>query len=478
MLGYLLFVVPMSLAFVLIARRDGLTQALLDLIAFNLLFNFDFATLLPGSTGVTVVDLLIVLFVGYEFLKILAAGKARLNGRVALVLTALAIFTLWLSIAAYLNKDWDWGRITVWMAHRYLLTALFVFVGLRLAKSNRLTRFGKILFTASVLVGCISIIQTASIGAWLTNDQSDNYLGIFQPLGSKAIATRDLAEQTISFVAVVRTVRFGSFSFYRAPGSFDGAADVLCVVAIIAFCLLTTREKVSRWLFVPLLFSVIGFVVAYNRTAIVTFVAIAAAVAVIRLHSFRSRRVLMRWVIPIALAIPLAIVLIQPVSTVVAATLDGFFGQRGEREVGTLTGRTVLWSYVLPAIANSPIIGPGLPITLARAGWGTDDNPELDVGTHNGFLEYAYRGGIVPAILFVLFLGFCLVRSFRLSSIKRLAADQRAQCFALAAAMAGSILLNLTLPLMYTLQEAALFWICCGYLAAYAVPPSRQVVSG
>jgi O-antigen ligase len=118
-----------------------------------------------------------------------------------------------------------------------------------------------------------------------------------------------------------------------------------------------------------------------------------------------------------------------------------------------------------------------VPITLARAGWGSDDNPEIDLSTHNGFLEFAYRGGIAPAILFVLLLGFCLVRAFRLSRDKRLLADQRSQSFALAAAGAGFILLNLTLPLMYTLQVAALFWICCGYLAAYTVPEYRPVLA-
>ncbi len=469
MLGYLFFAVPMTVAFIWIARGWGVRQALLDLIAFNVLFNFDFGALLPGSIGMTVLDLLLLGLLGYEFLNILVSGRAGTPVRVLVILAVAGIFVTWLVVAAFLNKEWDLSRTTVYVVHRYIFTASFIFVGMRLAKGNRLARFGKILFTSSVLVGLISMIQTASRGAILTNDRSDSYLGIFQPLGGKAIALRDLNEATMDFTNVVRTIQFGGYSFYRAPGTYDVVVPILCVVAIIAFCLLTNRAKSSFLLFVPLVLSLIGIVVAFNRTAVVAFATVGAAVSVVRLRSLLSRRMIARWAIPILAIAVAALLFIQPISTVVAASLDGFFGTRAERDVGSLNGRTLLWANILPDITSNLLIGTGKPITLAKAGWGTDDNPEIDVGTHNGFLEYAYRGGIVPAAIFVLLLGFCLTRSLQLSRSKAVPADQRAQFFALAAATAGFVLLSVTMVPMYVVQVGALFWVGCGYLAAYRV---------
>ncbi len=480
MLGYALFLIPMTIAFAWVSFARGMKQALLDLLAFNLFFSFDFSALLPNNTNLLLLHVLLIAFVGIGILGLLTRGRFRLTRRALLVFVAVAVLLLWLSMAIFVDKMTMWGvsRTLNYIVRGYLLNALFIGVGVYLAKYDRLERFGKIFLIAGAIAGLIAIVQTVSGGALLTNDKIDNYLGIFQPLGDKAIGRRDQAEAVINYLEIVKTIRFGELSFYRASAGFDGSYISFCVVALISLCLLISRDKhTSRWLFIPMVLSIAGFVAAFNRTAIITFVFLSFCAFLVQFRSVVSRRVLVRWLIPLAIAGLIALSFAAPIANVVAANLDGLFGSRADREVSSLSGRSSLWSYVVSEVWRSPIVGSGNPITLYRAGWGLNDNPEVDVSAHNSFLEFAYRGGIVPAMLFILLISFCIVRSFRLSRSKALQTHERNIFLALSFATVGLVLLNLTASMIIVSQVAALFWILCGYLSAYWPVFDNQMVS-
>jgi hypothetical protein len=478
MLGYALFLVPMAIAYGWVSWMHGGKQALLDLLAFNLMFNFDFAALLPNNTNLLLLHVLLIAFIGVEILGFLVTGNLRLTWRTLLVFAAVGALLLWLSMAIFVNKLPVWGvsRTLNYIVRGYLLNALFIIVGVHLAKSDRLERFGKIFLIAGAVSGMIAIVQTVSNGALLTNDKIDNYLGIFQPLGDKAIGRRDQAESVINYLEIVKTIHFGDISFYRASAGFDGSYISFCIIALISLCLLISRDKhTSRWLFIPITLSIAGFVAAFSRTAIITFVFLSFCAFLVQFRSVVSHRVLGRWVIPLAVAGLIVLSLAAPIANVVAANFDGLLGSRAGREVGTLNGRSSLWSYVVSEAWRSPIIGSGKSITLYRAGWGVDDNPDVDISAHNSFLEFAYRGGLVPALLFTLLFCFCLVRAWRLSRSRLLSPHKHFLFFVLFITTASMGILNMTASMITVPQFAALFWILCGYLATYRSAPSSAL---
>src|SRR6266540_3804435 len=101
MLGYALFLIPMTIAFAWVSYMRGVKQALLDLLAFNLMFNFDFSALLPNNTNLLLQHVLLIAFVGVEILGLLVMGNRRLMWRTLLVFTAVGALLLWLSMAIF-----------------------------------------------------------------------------------------------------------------------------------------------------------------------------------------------------------------------------------------------------------------------------------------------------------------------------------------------------------------------------------------
>jgi len=479
MLGYALFLIPMAIAFVWLSYTQSVKQALLDLLAFNLLFNFDFAALLPNNSNVLLIHLLLLVFVGLELLNLLTAKRFSLSVRAILIFLAAFLLLSWLGGAILVNKIGAVGARSVinYILRVYGLNTLFIIVGMRLAKSGDLERFGKVFLLASALVGVISIVQASSGGVLLTSERNDKYLGLFQPLGERAVNQRDLAEAVINYLYAIQTIRFGDLSFFRASGTFNGSYVSLCLAALMSLCLLTSRKgNLVLPLFVTLFLSIAGFVAAFNRTAIVTFIFLAGLIFLVRFRALLSSRVILRWCMPILFAALIAVVFSRSLSTVVAANLDRFIGSRADREVSSLNGRSSLWAYVISEVRRSPIVGSGQAITLYRAGWGVDDNTNVDLTAHNSFLEFAYRGGIVPAVLFIILFCFCLLRSWKLFRNSMLPSRLRLIFFTLLIAIVGIGLLNMTASMMTVPQSAALFWILCGYLATYT-PASNRTFS-
>lgn len=482
MLGYALFLVPMFVAFVWIRRKWGVKQALLDLLAFNLWFDFGFAALLPNNIQLSLVHILMLLIISMESIKIIALGRVRLRRSAIVVLVLVSIFLFWMTLASFWNKMaiWGVGRVINYVVRGHVLTTLpLVVVGILLAKERKLERFGKIFIVTSVLVGILSLVQVASRGRLLTSDFSPNYLGVFQPQGDKQLGRLAQREASLSYVSRIRTIHFAGTNFYRASGPFEGSAIMLCVVALVTLYLLTSKKNRSSYLlFIPLALAVAGMVAAFGRTIIGTFLLIAVGVIIVRLRYSLSPAMIRRWIAPVLLALLICFIFIRPIYVAVAANLDGIFGERGERQVASLNGRTVLWKdHVLPEIWQHPLFGSPKPITFLLAGWGGDNTADVDISTHNSFLEYAYRGGLIPAILYTVIYGFYIVRSFRLACSKNLSYYERTIFSVLFInGVALFVIQQMTTKVMSLPQISALFWIPCGYVAAYIPAKDTKVV--
>ncbi len=468
LLRYGLFLVPMLVAGVWIARRHGFKQALYDLLAFNLLFSFDFADLLPGNSTMRSIHLLMLAILGYQLLRSLTLGKIRLSLQLLQITSLSMLFLVWMTGATLINKTASSGLIGTlsYIIINYALSVMFLFVGIRLAHDQAASRFVRVMLIASVIVAGIALVQTGSDGRLLTSNSSDYYLGIFQPLGDKRIARRDVAEVALNFGDAVRTIRFGNLSFYRAAGSYDGAAYMLFLASIVLIGFMLSRQiKMPKWVPVALIITTAGFVASFSRTMIATFALLACALILIRFRDVISRRVL-SWVAGVVLVLLTLVAFVPPITQVVSANLDGLFGARGERDINSLNGRTVLWSYVIGQIQAHPLTGSDAPITAARAGWGASTDEMLDVGAHNIILDYTYRGGLPAGVALCVLLVLSLWRALALWLSPALTASQRQGFLIVLLSGVGFLLVNLMSAPMKIPQLGAIFWIGCGYLAA------------
>jgi len=90
--------------------------------------------------------------------------------------------------------------------------------------------------------------------------------------------------------------------------------------------------------------------------------------------------------------------------------LGSYFSQYREAgKVATLTGRTVLWNAVMPAIRQSPILGHGyLASTFVQ--FQVNDVDWAAPQLHNGFMEVLYNNGLLGLIPIV-FINFVIARN-------------------------------------------------------------------
>ncbi len=474
MIGYALFLVPMATAFWAIARRHGARQAFLDLIAFNLLFAFDFTSLLPGETNLQLLHVLLLAYLSYEAARMLQYRRMAVRLRLLIVIIAAMALVGWVGLASLENRLDDWGPVRVinYVVRIYLFSALFLFVGAAIAHRDRLRRFLLIFCLGGMVVGAISLVQTLSMGTMLTSDTSPRYLGIFQPEGPQSFQTRMEYLIATDFINQVRKVTVGNFTFYRATGTFNGATVNLCIGALVALCLLTSREPAPRWLLPAFVLMLAGVAVAFVRTFLGTLVLLTAFVLLVRFHTvFLSRRIL-SWLIPLIGLSLIGALTLPPVQAAIFVIYDSYFGEKAGRELMSLNGRVALWSVVLEQIGHNPLFGTNRPITMLEVSWGTNASPEFGLSTHNSFLEVAYNAGLLPAFLLASLFGFSLYRSARLMLDRSTPPGEHSLFLALFVAIVAMFIVNQTGDWMNAGPVAALFWAICGCLATYATTPA------
>lgn len=473
MIGYAFFLVPMAVTFLVIARRDGVRQALLDLIAFNLLFAFDFTALMPGDVNVQLLHVLLLIYLAYEVATAAQQGQLRVRLRFLLILALAAAMVGWVALATVENRLGEWGPIRVlnYVTRIYLFSTLFLFVGAALVRGNRLRRFLLVFCFAGMIVGGINVVQSASVGALLAGDTSPRYLGLFQPVGDATYQARMDYFAATDFINQVRKITVGGVIVYRAPGTFNGSSAALVAGALVALCLFTSREPMPRWLPFALGLMAAGVAAAFIRTMLATFALLALCVLVLRFrHVLSSRRTLV-WLVPMCFVVVLLSLFLPPVQTALGVIYDSFFGTKAGQELVSLNGRVALWSLVLGEIGRNALFGTNRPIIGLEVSWGNNSNPEFGLSTHNSFLEVAYNAGIFPALLLAVFFAFALLRATKLTANRQFSPAARSLFLALLVAVLALGIVNQTGDWMNTGQIAALFWIMCGFLAAQPASP-------
>ncbi|GAB4428630.1 MAG: hypothetical protein OHK0015_11730 [Chloroflexi bacterium OHK40] len=476
MMGYALFLVPMVVAFWILARRHGIRQALLDLIGFNLFFAFDFAALLPGEINLQLIHVLLVVYLGYEVACIARHGRIRVRLRYLVVLGLALLIVGWVALAAIDNRLATWGPVRVinYVVRIYLLSVLFLFVGAALARPERLRRFLLAFCLGGMAVGAIAVVQTASAGRLLTGDTTPRYLGVFQPEPLASFQARMEYYAATDYINQVRTLNLAGVTLYRAYGSFTGAIVSLCVGALIALCLLTSPDPMPRWMPAAFFLMAVGVGAAFVRTLLATFVLLAAFVLVLRFRVVLTSRRTLSWLLPIAGIMLIVGLFLPPVQAAIAVTYDGFFGARAGREFASLNGRVALWAIVIEQIRRNPLFGTSHSITMLDVSWGSNANPEFGLSTHNSFLEVAYHAGVLPALILIWLYAFCLYRAARLILNQHYTRGERRLFLALLVSVMALTLVNQTGDWMNAGQVAALFWIICGCLATYPRPDLSQ----
>ncbi|MFV9504777.1 MAG: O-antigen ligase family protein [Oscillochloridaceae bacterium umkhey_bin13] len=465
----------MLIAFGYLAYRDGYKQALYDLLAFNLLFGFHFAGFVPGGLSIRVIHVLLIVILMYQVLRIILLGKIRMSPALRIVLPVVGIYLLWVVAVSFYHRipQFGFGSALSYAIITHLLSVAFFVVGIRLAHDQAGARFLRIIVGGSVLVAAIALIQFASTGRWLTSDGSDYYLGLLQPLGANALERREASESALRLSEAVRLIQLGNQRFYRAPGSFDGASNLLMMVGLVlATLFITSSRLVKSWMLPAFLLIVLGFMVAFNRTVIATFIGLALLVFLYQVRfglrlPVRLVRGLLIGGSLLTIVGLVALLVYSPLQQAVQLVWDIFFGTRAARDFDSLNGRTELWGYVLNEIRLHPWLGNDQPITAVRAGWGTDPNDQVDVGAHNIFFDLAFRNGVMAAVAFAGLFGFSFWRMYRLARDPGLTTEMRKVFLALLVALLGFLAVNLMSAPLRNPSLAAFFWIWLGYLAAF-----------
>jgi hypothetical protein len=463
MQGYLLFVVPMLVWGTIVSVRRGIRQAFLDLIAFNMLFAFDFAALLPGSLALYLVHVLALIF-ALAAAIVAATRPYALQRHSVKWLLWIGALMAWILIAYTIanSEEGAIGASIQYVIRVYGLNSLYAVVGVYVGLSwGRLTRFIKVYLFACVCAGLISFVQFASGGAVLTSDFGANYLGIFQPLGDRQLLRRDSFEEALGFVNAVRTIQFAGLTFYRASSTMDGVYILLAAVSVGLFYYLLSPSKSSKVLFIPFLITYINGFLGLNRTAIAISTAMLAVLVVMNRRSLLRQRVLRRWAFPAVVGVVAALLLSGQIAPLVLAAYDAFLGDKGAAEVGTLNGRSSLWTFVGQEIGMHPVFGSPDAITSYQAAWAPDDNPENDIGAHNSYLEMAYRFGLPAGIAYTL---LCVQMLLAMQNRRRQAtnSNQKSVYGALFLVLFALALLNFTASGVSYIHQTALFWLCGG----------------
>lgn len=156
------------------------------------------------------------------------------------------------------------------------------------------------------------------------------------------------------------------------------------------------RTRLRRAVLATLIASTVFF--SYSRVDAVALVAVSLMIVAMRA---RSRLPPWAWAASLCVLMGCTIVGVSFVSIGDAASTVN------SRRVGSLESRVAIYEPTIRAIARAPTPLIGAGVKSRQSGL------LASVGSHSSYLGLAYRGGIVAAILFVVFLLQVLVRAIR-----------------------------------------------------------------
>jgi O-antigen ligase len=191
-----------------------------------------------------------------------------------------------------------------------------------------------------------------------------------------------------------------------------------------------------------------------------------------------------RWLLPGIPAVILAVCLFLP--SVRDRMLSGFGGTSENISHDTdafviTAGRTMAWSYVIPKIEESPIIGYGRE-AMVRAGIYQQIMAEHDEGEtfphpHNAYLEILLDNGIVGFVLIMPIYVVALVLSLRLLM------DRSDPLFSAVGGVAAALIIALMIASMgsqsfYAKESSVGMWAAIGVMLRVYVERARSLATG
>jgi len=190
-----------------------------------------------------------------------------------------------------------------------------------------------------------------------------------------------------------------------------------------------------------------------------------------------------RWLLPGIPAVILAVCLFLP--SVRDRMLQGFVGTNGEFQQETddfviTSGRTLAWSYVIPKIEESPIIGYGRQAMVREGIYQhilADHEGETFPHPHNAYLEVLLDNGIVGFMLIMPIYVVALVLSLRLLK------DRSDPLFGAIGGVAAALILGLMFASMgsqsfYAKESAVGMWAAIGLMLRVYVERARLFATG
>ena len=189
------------------------------------------------------------------------------------------------------------------------------------------------------------------------------------------------------------------------PGAWRGVYDYkntfgsMMIIGSLALYLLpikTERQKLYRW--AGLILLLVMILLSTSKTSLVIYFLL------IFILGFYSK---FRWQGRITVVIlDLAILILACVATLVIGNWVALLTGLGKDP--TLTGRTILWSYILMRLGERPLLGYGRgSFWSPQAEYGKEAGRAVSAGfvaphSHNGFLDIALDVGYIGLLLFLI----------------------------------------------------------------------------
>ena len=327
------------------------------------------------------------------------------------------------------------GSTSVFKPVLVLCSLLLILIGLPTVPLNRALGVPGLLIIAalgSYLIIASTVSLTTGFGpGWNAWEHFEDYassiililaaaLGgysVMRFIGSETLLKVVLVFLTVDCIAILATPVLSEYyvipglASYRFLGNFKNPNDaglVGCLAAVLALSFLQVRRH--RWFaYLALTLSVAATVGTFSRAA---FLILILIMTFFFLSNHRGRAPLVKW---LSVAIPTGVIFLVVVNldpyvleqrwqrlTEIATLLPGY-----EVSDSSLSERQELLVLSLDETAKSPLFGNGLGTihSLDNAPYSSRGTPQ---GAHNQYLILIGEAGIIPLVLFLLFLGSLL----------------------------------------------------------------------
>jgi exopolysaccharide production protein ExoQ len=273
-------------------------------------------------------------------------------------------------------------------------------------------------FPLAVFMGFAGWAATSMMwsGDWLFTVRRLS-VSVFVCIGAAWVATKASAEAIPRFVlvasgaylcvGVAAELVLGTLQIspnYRFSGTLHpNQQGVNCALLLIAAVALISADRRRRSLYVvPLAGGLCFLLMTESRTALISFVVSHLVFWAVHLRVY-TKQLLVVAVLALLTAATLATVMFLPTSSVLTSWID--LG-RNDSDLGTLTGRTLLWRELWPYVKDRPATGYGYnsfwtPVRVSDMAdaMGNGASEAMSEG-HSTYLDVMLGVGIIGLVLF------------------------------------------------------------------------------